>query len=116
MIWLSVIFAIVLNALASVMLKLASQPPFQLPSLAQPMTLLTNWPLFVGLVSYGLAFVMYTVAVSRLPLGVVYPVLTAGAIALVVLIASFWFKEPMHPSSMLGVVLVLAGVILITRQ
>jgi small multidrug resistance pump len=116
MTWLNVIFAIVLNALASVMLKLASQPPFQLPSLARPLAFLTNWPLFVGLVSYGLAFILYAVAVSRLPLGVVYPVLTSGAIALVVLISFVWFKEPLHPSAMLGVLLVLAGVVLITRQ
>lgn len=116
MMWLSVALAIVLNALASVMLKLASQPPFQLPSLARPFTVLSNWPLLVGLVSYGLAFGLYALAVSRLPLGVVYPVLTSGAIALVVMISVVWFKEPLHPSALMGVLLVLAGVVLITRQ
>jgi small multidrug resistance pump len=116
MTWLSVLFAILLNALASMMLKIASQKPFRLPSLEDPMAFLTNWPLFLGLFSYSTAFVLYAFAVSRLPLNVVYPVLTAGAIALVVIISFIWFKEPMRPLSILGICFVLTGVVLITRN
>jgi small multidrug resistance pump len=116
MAWINVFGAVLLNAFASFMLKLASEPPFKLPSLAQPLVAFKNWPLFVGLVSYCLAFVLYAFAVSRLPLGVVYPVLTSGAIALVVAISFLWFKEPLSLTSITGVVLILLGVVLITRQ
>jgi len=87
-----------------------------LPSLEQPWLILTNWPLGVGLTSYCLAFVLYTIAVSRLPIGVVYPVLTSGAIALVVFLAYFIFKEPLSLRAVGGIALVIAGIILITRQ
>jgi small multidrug resistance pump len=111
-----VLVAVLLNALASLMLKLASHPPFQLPSTAEPWVVLKNWPLLLGLLSYCLAFVVYAFAVSRLPLGVVYPVLTSGAIALVVLLSAFLLREPLKTQAIVGVMLVLFGVVLITRQ
>lgn len=116
MTWVNVVGAIVLNALASVMLKLASQPPHRLPSLSEPWLAITNWPLLTGLAAYCLAFVLYTVAVSRLPIGVVYPVLTSGAIALVVIMATFVFKEPLSARALCGILLVVCGIVLITRQ
>jgi small multidrug resistance pump len=111
--WLNVLGAIIMNAIASAMLKLASQPPFKPPSIDHPLAVLTNWPLLLGLVSYCIAFVLYAVAVSQLPLSIVYPVLTSGGISLVVLISLFLFNEPINMRTAAGIFFVLVGVALI---
>ena len=114
--WLILIFGIASNASASVLVKFAMMPPRKFPTLGDPMSALTNWPFWLGLGLYGVAFLLYAAALARLPLNVAQPVLTSGAIAAVTLFSILVFREPFHWTTGAGIVLVIAGVALITAR
>ncbi|MEQ1534320.1 MAG: SMR family transporter [Burkholderiaceae bacterium] len=112
--WFILIFGIACNASASVLVKIAMTPPRKLPSLSEPIAAFGNWPFWLGLALYGAAFLLYAAALSRLPLNVAHPVLTSGAIAAVALCSWLIFREPFHWTTITGILLVVAGVMLIT--
>nr|VFK11745.1 MAG: Multidrug transporter EmrE [Candidatus Kentron sp. LPFa] len=114
--WLILVVGIAANASASVLVKMAMTLPHKLPSVSDPMSALTNWPFWLGLVLYGVAFLLYAAALARLPLNVAHPVLTSGAIATVALLSMLVFHEPLHWTTGTGVLLVIAGVVLITAR
>lgn len=114
--WLILILGIASNASASVLVKVAMMPPRKFPSLSDPMSALTNWPFWLGLGLYGAAFLLYAAALARLPLNVAQPVLTSGAIAAVTLFSVLIFREPFHWTTGAGILLVIAGVALITAR
>ena len=114
--WLILALGIASNASASVLVKMAMTPPRRFPSLATPMQALSNWPFWLGLALYGAAFLLYAAALARLPLNVAHPVLTAGAVATVALMSVLVFREPFHWTTVAGIVLVMAGVALITAR
>lgn len=114
--WLILALGIAANAAASVLVKVAMTPPRRPPSLAEPLALLTNVPIVLGLVLYGLAFVLYATALARLPLNVAHPILTAGAIATVAVLSMVLFDEPMPWTTATGIALVACGVALITLR
>ena len=112
--WLILILGIASNASASVLVKIAMMPPRKLPSLSEPMAALSNWPFWLGLGLYGTAFLLYAAALARLPLNVAHPVLTSGAVTVVALCSLLIFREPFHWTTIVGILLVVAGVALIT--
>jgi len=112
--WLILILGIASNASASVLVKFAMMPPRKFPSFSDPMTALGNWPFWLGLGLYGVAFLLYAAALARLPLNVAHPVLTSGAVAAVALCSLLIFREPFHWTTIAGILLVVAGVALIT--
>ncbi|WP_323029275.1 DMT family transporter [Castellaniella defragrans] len=114
--WLIVLLGILANTLASVLVKYATTPPRRLPVLSGPLAALSNWPFWLSLLCYGAAFVLYALALTRLPLHVVHPILTAGAIATVALLSGLLFQEQFQWTTLLGIGLVMAGVVLITVQ
>ncbi|MCK0512771.1 EamA family transporter [Aromatoleum buckelii] len=114
--WLILILGIAANASASVLVKISMIPPRKFPSLADPLTALVNWPFWLGLGLYGMAFLLYAAALARLPLNVAHPILTSGAVATVALFSIFIFREPFHWTTIAGISLVIAGVVLITAR
>lgn len=114
--WFILILGIACNASASVLVKIAMMPPRKFPSLSEPMAAMSNWPFWFGLGLYGAAFLLYAAALVRLPLNVAHPVLTAGAVATVALCSAVVFREPFHWTTGAGIVLVIAGVALITAR
>ena len=114
--WLILILGIASNASASVMVKMAMLPPRQFPSLSNPITALANWPFWLGLFLYGAAFLFYAAALARLPLNVAHPILTSGAVAVVALLSMLIFRETFYWTTIAGIILVIAGVLLITSR
>lgn len=112
--WLILVLGIAANASASVLVKMAMMPPRKFPSLSEPIAALSNWPFWLGLGLYGAAFLLYAAALARLPLNVAHPVLTTGAVAAVALLSVLIFREPFHWTTAAGILLVIAGVALIT--
>lgn len=111
---LILLLGIACNASASVFVKIAMMPPRKFPSLSDPVVSLSNWPFWFGLALYGAAFLLYAAALARLPLNVAHPVLTSGAIAAVALCSWLIFREPFHWTTITGILLIVAGVMLIT--
>ena len=114
--WLILISGVISNAAASILIKMAMTSPRKFPSLYRPMEALANWPFWVGLVLYGGAYLLYAAALSRLPINVAHPLLTAGAVAVVALSSAVVFQEPFPWTTGLGIFLVIAGVALITAR
>lgn len=114
--WLILVLGIAANASASVLIKMAIMPPRKFPSLTAPLAALSNWPFWLGLGLYGGAFLLYAAALARLPLNVAHPVLTSGAVAAVALFSVLIFREPFHWTTGVGILLVIAGVALITAR
>ena len=114
--WLILVLGIAANASASVLVKMAMMPPRRFPSLADPLAALSNWPFWLGLGLYGGAFLLYAAALARLPLNVAHPVLTSGAVATVALFSVLFFREAFHWTTGAGILLVIAGVALITAR
>ncbi|MEB2622150.1 SMR family transporter [Pseudomonas sp. YuFO8] len=114
--WLILVLGILSNASASVLVKMAMMPPRKFPSLGDPEAALSNWPFWLGLGLYGAAFLLYAAALARLPLNVAHPVLTAGAVATVAVFSMVFFRESFHWTTGAGIVLVIAGVGLITAR
>ena len=114
--WIILIAGIAANALASVLVKLAMMPPRKFPTISDPLGALTNWPFWLGLALYGVAFLLYAAALVRLPLNVTHPILTSGAIAVVALLSAVLFNEQFHVTTIIGIALVIIGVALITLK
>lgn len=114
--WVILLAGIAANAAASVLVKIAMTPPRKFPTFSDPWAVLGNWPFWLGLGLYGVAFLLYAAALARLPLNVAHPVLTSGAIASVALLSVWLFKEPLHWNTGAGILLVIAGVVLITAR
>ena len=114
--WLILLLGIAANASASILVKIAMTPPRKFPSFGEPLAALTNAPFWLGLMLYAAAFLLYAAALARLPLNVAQPVLTAGAIAAVALFSVLIFREPLHWTTGTGILLVVAGVALITAR
>lgn len=112
--WLILIMGIAANASASVLVKMAMTPPREFPTLGNLNAALHNWPFWLGLGLYGVAFLLYAAALVRLPLNVAHPVLTTGAIAAVSLLSVIIFKEQFYWTTGLGIFFVVVGVVLIS--
>jgi multidrug transporter EmrE-like cation transporter len=114
--WLLLLAGILSNASASVLVKMALAPNQPIFSIAEPLAIFKNLPLWCGVAFYGIAFVLYALALLHLPLNVAHPLLTSGAIATVALCSVFIFGEPFYWTTAMGIALILAGVWLITQR
>lgn len=114
--WLILLLGIIANASASILIKVAAQPPRKFPSLAEPMSLFTNIPLWLGLVFYGIALVLYVLALAKFPLNIAHPILTSGAIAAVAVASALIFKEQFYWTTLLGILFIILGVVLLTTK
>jgi small multidrug resistance pump len=114
--FLILLFAIFTNVLASVLIKIAITSPRKFPSITDSISAFYNWPFWFGLLMYGLTFILYVISLERFPLSIVHPVMTSGTIASVALFSIFLFREPFFWTTIVGIILILAGVVLITAQ
>jgi small multidrug resistance pump len=112
---LVVLLGIGCNASASVLVKLAVSPLRKDVRPGLP-GLLLNAPLLAAVILYVSAFVFFAMALGRLPLNVVQPIMTSAAIALVALLSTIIFGEPFPWTTGLGIGLVIIGVWLISSR
>ncbi len=112
--WFILIFGILSNVLASVLVKIAGQKHDLVAGAKEPLQLLFNIPLVSGVVLYGVAFILYALALQKFPLSFAHPVLTSGAILGVALFSLLFFNEPFGFTKWIGFFLVIVGVVLIS--
>lgn len=112
--WLLLVLGILSNASASVLIKAAmssKNPPVQLDN---PLSIVGNLPLMSGVGLYGMAFILYAIALSHFPLNVAHPILTSGSITLVAIASVVVFGESLSKVNMVGIVLIIIGVYALT--
>jgi multidrug transporter EmrE-like cation transporter len=84
-------------------------PPGGLPAL------LTKPWLWLGVTCAGVVMLSYLFAIRGLPLSVAYPVATGLSAAGICLIGSYFFGETIKLTSLSGIVLIVLGVMLVSR-
>lgn len=106
--WILIFAGIFANASASVLVKLALKRPLTLDA-----SLLLNWRLMLAVGCYGMAFLLYAAAVSRLPINVAHPLMTAGAIAVVGLSSALILGETFTFRHGIGYGLLALGIVVL---
>jgi multidrug transporter EmrE-like cation transporter len=82
--------------------------------LADPLILLTNWPIWAGLSLYGLFTVLLIFALRDGELSVLYPVIALTYVWVTFL--SVWlFHETMNPFKACGITVIILGVVVLGR-
>jgi multidrug transporter EmrE-like cation transporter len=119
--WALILTGVGLNAAAQLLLKLATRPlahfsDFGLQTLRFSMVSLgTSLPFWVGMLCYGTSLLVWLAALSKAPVSTAYPMLSLGYI--VVAAASvLWLGETLSPAKVLGIALICAGVVLVSRS
>lgn len=70
---------------------------------------------FFGFACFGLSSIFWLVVLSRLPLSLVYPMVSV-AYVLVAFVSFIWFKENVSMIRWLGIAIIIVGVFLISRS
>ena len=112
--WLILFLGILSNASASVLIKVAMTNTSEPIQLSKPLSIIGNIPLVSGISLYGLAFILYAVALTHLPLNIAHPILTSGSIMLVAFCSVVFFGETLSTINTVGIVLIILGVVALT--
>ena len=106
---LLVAFCALLGAIGQIFFKLASKTlSFEV------MALLTNWKLIVGLFCYGIATVLFVLALKYGNLSILYPIIATSYIW-VSLFSVFILKEVFPLYKWIGILLIILAVGIITK-
>lgn len=113
--WLLLFAGLCANAGASILIKEGVRHGFILELSSNGLlNFLKNWSLVLGIILYGIAFILYTLSLSKLPLNVVHPSMTAGSIVIVGICAYLIFHEKFSGLTITGYSLILTGVLLVS--
>lgn len=74
--------------------------------------LLTNWPLAAGVILFLSSSIFFMMGLKHGELSVLYPLVSIGYIW-TLLWSRIFFKEPFTPTKFVGIVMILAGVIMV---
>lgn len=115
--YLFLVIALFLNAAANIFIKLGSgriSPikgevlSFIIPGLV------TNYFLIFGLFLFAINVIFYVIALSKIPLSIAYPLMTAGGFLLISFFSFFYLKESITIFQIIGIAFVAIGITLIT--
>ena len=71
------------------------------------------WPSVVVVVAYETAFILLSLCLKKIPVGIVYAVWSGVGVALVTLVAWFFLDQPLDAPALAGLVLIVGGVVVI---
>jgi multidrug transporter EmrE-like cation transporter len=119
--WVLILAGVGLNAAAQLLLKMATRPlaqytEFNAATLTDSIAILFRSVSFwTGMLCYGASLCVWLAALAKAPVSTAYPMLSLGYV--VVAAASVaWLGETMTPAKVVGIVLICAGVILVSRN
>ncbi len=113
------VIALLFNALANILMKLANVKNVLPPdaSLMDKVTgLYLSWPFLVGLAAFGMNLLFYTQALNKMSLSVAYPIMTGSGFAIIGLAGYWMFSERLTLVQTAGIFLILIGITLIAQQ
>ena len=119
--WALILTGVGLNAAAQLLLKVATRPlghftVFNFDTLNSSILILfKSIPFWAGMLCYAASICVWLGALSKAPVSTAYPMLSLGYV--VVAFASvLWLGESMSPAKVLGIALICAGVVLVSRN
>ena len=110
--WLYVFIAGINTCIGNLMLKQSRRVPHDSSFFSM---LFSPW-FIMGLVFFGMNVILFTKALEKLPVSAAYPVLAGLGFCLLAIFSSLIFKERLSLSQWSGVVLILAGIVIVSRQ
>jgi multidrug transporter EmrE-like cation transporter len=119
--WALILTGVGLNAAAQLLLKVATRPlahfsEFTADTLGSSlMILFKSLPFWTGMVCYAASVCVWLAALSKAPVSTAYPMLSLGYVV-VAAVSVTWLGESMGPAKVLGIALICAGVILVSRS
>ncbi len=119
--WALILTGVGLNAAAQLLLKVATRPlahfsDFSPTTLGSAILILSkSLPFWTGMVCYGASVCVWLAALSKAPVSTAYPMLSLGYVAVAV-VSVMWLGESMTLPKVLGIALICAGVILVSRS
>ncbi len=110
------IFAIVFNALANILIKVGMIKVGKTEEWVHAFWKASFQPaILLGVVSFALALVGYSIVLTRLNLSVAYPTMVSMGLVIVVLASHFFLSEAIRPVQIVGFLLIISGVWMVTR-
>ena len=119
--WVLILTGVGLNAAAQLLLKVATRPlgqfsAFNADILHSSAVILLKSPSFwAGMVCYGASVCVWVAALSKAPVSTAYPMLSLGYVV-VAAVSVAWLGESLTPAKVLGIALICAGVVLVSRN
>ncbi len=115
-----ILTGVLLNAGAQLLLKAGVTPLGELSVglhnlLPTTIKVLTQWPILAGMVCYVVSLGVWIVGLSRVEVSIAYPMLSMGYVVNA-LMAWWLFGEALGPMRWVGLLLILAGVLVIARS
>jgi multidrug transporter EmrE-like cation transporter len=119
--WILILTGVGLNAAAQLLLKVATRPlahfsVFNADVLQSSVLILfKSVPFWAGMLCYGASVCVWLAALSKAPVSTAYPMLSLGYVV-VAFISVGWLGETLTPAKVLGIALICAGVVLVSRS
>ena len=119
--WVLILSGVGLNAAAQLFLKSATRPlahfsSFDLPTLSMSIAILfRSLPFWSGMFCYAASVCVWLAALSKAPVSTAYPMLSLGYVV-VAGVSTLWLGETLSPAKVLGIALICAGVVLVSRS
>jgi multidrug transporter EmrE-like cation transporter len=115
-IYLVLSLAIILNALANILMKVAMLKQEKTTDIiAMATQSITNPILFLGLISFALALVAYCFVLAKINLSIAYPLMTSLGFLIVILASWLFLGENITKIQIVGFVCITAGVWMVAR-
>jgi multidrug transporter EmrE-like cation transporter len=118
--WVLILTGVGLNAAAQLLIKVATRPlahftDFSAATLTGSVLILAkSLPFWVGMTCYATSICVWLAALSKAPVSTAYPMLSLGYVV-VAAVSVLWLGETMTGVKLLGIVLICAGVVLVSR-
>jgi len=119
--WVLILTGVGLNAAAQLLLKVATRPLAHFSQfnaevlIGSVAILIKSLPFWAGMTCYAASVCVWLAALSKAPVSTAYPMLSLGYVVVAV-VSVTWLGEVMSFSKVLGIVLICAGVVLVSRS
>jgi multidrug transporter EmrE-like cation transporter len=121
MTWVLILTGVGLNAAAQLLLKVATKPlaqfsVFNTDTLNNSVLILfKSLPFWTGMLCYAASVCVWVAALTKAPVSTAYPMLSLGYVV-VAAVSVAWLGETLTPAKVLGIALICAGVVLVSRS
>jgi small multidrug resistance pump len=70
-------------------------------------------PGIIAIVAYGVSLYMLSIVLKTIPVGIAYAIWSGIGVSLIVIIGVIWFNQPLDIPAIAGIIMIMAGVIVI---
>ncbi len=109
--------AVLFNALANIVVKWAMRGETSLFAdglITAVKSVVGNYWLWAGIALFGLAFILYSLVLTRINLSIAYPVMTSLGLVIITLVSILVFKEVITGIQAGGLLFIIIGVWLVS--